>query len=95
MTGVGMDIKELHWMMDMFQSIDVGVVVLDRNYTVQVWNRFMENHSAIRSTSILGNNLFEKFPHIPVDWFKRKAETVFMQEPGIQHLGTTALCLQI
>ena len=78
MTGVGMDIKELHWMMDMFQSIDVGVVVLDRNYTVQVWNRFMENHSAIRSTSILGNNLFEKFPHIPVDWFKRKAETVFM-----------------
>lgn len=65
-------------MMDMFQSIDVGVVVLDRNYTVQVWNRFMENHSGIRSTTILGKDLFENFPHIPADWFKRKAETVFM-----------------
>ncbi|MGD8593093.1 MAG: GGDEF domain-containing protein [Gammaproteobacteria bacterium] len=74
----GMDIKELHWMMDMFQSIDVGVVVVDRRYAVQVWNRFMENHSGVRSTSIIGNNLFDKFPHIPVDWFKRKAESVFL-----------------
>ena len=45
MTDGAMDIKELHWMMDMFNSIDVGVVVIDRHYTVQVWNRFMENHS--------------------------------------------------
>jgi len=73
-----MDIRELHWMMDMFQSIDVGVVVVDRRYTVQVWNRFMENHSGVRSSSIIGNNLFDKFPHIPVDWFKRKAESVFL-----------------
>ena len=78
MSDGGMDIRELHWMMDMFQSIDVGVVVVDHNYTVQVWNRFMENHSGVRSTSIIGNNLFEKFPHIPVDWFKRKAESVFL-----------------
>ena len=78
MTGGGMDIKELHWMMDMFQSIDVGVVVLDRNYSVRVWNRFMENHSGIRSTVILGKNLFETVPQIPMEWFKRKAETVFM-----------------
>ncbi|WP_455210477.1 diguanylate cyclase [Kaarinaea lacus] len=78
MTDVGMDIKELHWMMDMFQSIDVGVVVVDRLYTVQVWNRFMENHSGVRSSSIIGHSLFEKLPHIPVDWFKRKAESVFL-----------------
>jgi diguanylate cyclase (GGDEF)-like protein len=56
----------------------VGVVVVDRRYAVQVWNRFMENHSGVRSTSIIGNNLFDKFPHIPVDWFKRKAESVFL-----------------
>jgi diguanylate cyclase (GGDEF)-like protein len=78
MTDGAMDIKELHWMMDMFNSIDVGVVVIDRHYNVQVWNRFMENHSGVGSTSIIGNNLFDKFPHIPVDWFKRKAESVFL-----------------
>jgi diguanylate cyclase (GGDEF)-like protein len=78
MSDGGMDIKELHWMMDMFQSIDVGVVVVDRQYTVQVWNRFMENHSGVGSSSILGSNLFNKFPHIPADWFKRKAESVFL-----------------
>jgi len=78
MTDAIGEMNELHWMMDMFQSIDVGVVVLDRQYTVQVWNRFMENHSGVRSSSIIGNNLFDKFPHIPVDWFKRKAESVFL-----------------
>lgn len=78
MTDAVVDINQLHWMMDMFNAIDVGVVVVDRQYTVQVWNRFMENHSGVRATSIIGNNLFAKFPHIPVDWFKRKAESVFL-----------------
>ena len=78
MTDSAMEMNELHWMMDMFQSIDVGVVVVDRQYTVQVWNRFMENHSGVRSSNIVGGNLFDKFPRIPVDWFKRKAESVFL-----------------
>lgn len=38
------DIREIHWLMDMFQSIDVGIIVLDRQYRVHVWNGFMGNH---------------------------------------------------
>ena len=30
------DINELHWLLDIVQSIDVGVVVLDRDYNVEV-----------------------------------------------------------
>lgn len=40
-----LDVSELHWLLDIVQSIDVGVVVLDREYRIQVWNSFMENHS--------------------------------------------------
>jgi diguanylate cyclase (GGDEF)-like protein len=78
MEGTSIDIKEFHWMMDMFQSIDVGVIVLDRQYRVQVWNSFMANHSGKRSTEVLGNNIFSSFKDLPEDWFKRKAESVFM-----------------
>ena len=41
------ELQEFHWMMDMLQTVDVGIVVLDRNFTVQVWNGFMESHSGL------------------------------------------------
>jgi diguanylate cyclase (GGDEF)-like protein len=78
MEGAAIDIREFHWMMDMFQSIDVGVVVLDRQYNVLVWNSFMANHSGVRPTEIIGKNMFTVFDNIPVDWFKRKTESVFL-----------------
>ena len=36
------DIKEFHWLLDIVQCIDVGVIVLDRQYQIEVWNSFME-----------------------------------------------------
>ncbi len=72
------EITELHWMMDMLQSIDVGLVVLDRDYTVHVWNSFMANHSGIAATDIIHKNIFDSLPDISEDWFKRKAESVFL-----------------
>jgi hypothetical protein len=32
--------------LELLDSIEVGIAVLDRNFTVQVWNKFLENHSA-------------------------------------------------
>jgi diguanylate cyclase (GGDEF)-like protein len=72
------DIHDLHWLMDMLQSIDVGLVVLDQKYNVQVWNNFMENHSGLSSAQSLGKNLFNLFPDISKEWFERKVRSVFM-----------------
>lgn len=41
------ELNELHWLLAIVQSIDVGVVVLDRDYRVEVWNTFMENRSGL------------------------------------------------
>lgn len=71
------DLKEFDWMMVLLQNIDVGIIVLDRNYHVQVWNTFMENHSGIKPQTIRNKKLFEMCPEIPEDWFKRKCEAVF------------------
>jgi len=72
------DIKEFHWLMDMLQSIDVGLLVLDRQYNVQVWNNFMVNHSGLSPSGIIGKNIFQSFQDVPETWFKRKAESVFL-----------------
>ncbi|MFT5593586.1 MAG: diguanylate cyclase [Oceanicoccus sp.] len=72
------DMTEFHWFMDILQTIDAGLVVLDRNYNIKLWNGFMENHSGIRPDQAKGNNLFDLFTEIDKEWFKKKAESVFL-----------------
>lgn len=70
-------LNDFHWLMDVLRSIDVGLVILDQNFNVEVWNSFMQNHSALRPDDILGCNIFEQFPELPEAWFRRKAQSVF------------------
>lgn len=71
-------LNELHWMMEVLHTIDVGLLVLDREYTIQIWNGFMENHSGLLPREVKGKLLFDLFDEIPQDWFRRKAESVFL-----------------
>lgn len=72
------DLANLHWMMDIIQSIDIGLVVIDRQYAVQVWNNFMENHSGLKPDHVRDRSLFEIFPDIPRVWFQHKLDSVFL-----------------
>ena len=47
-------LNELHWLMEMLHTIDVGLVVLDRDYSIQIWNGFMENHSGLLPREVKG-----------------------------------------
>jgi diguanylate cyclase (GGDEF)-like protein len=78
MSGDTTSVQDLHWLMDMLQSIDVGLIVLDRQYRVQIWNSFMENHSGLRPDGAIGRGLFELFPELDDAWLKRKTDAVFM-----------------
>lgn len=73
-------LNDFHWLMDVLQNIDVGLVILDREYNIQLWNSFMQNHSAMRPDEILGKNIFETFAELPEAWFKRKVQSVFVLE---------------
>jgi diguanylate cyclase (GGDEF)-like protein len=70
------DLNEFHWLLAIVQSIDVGVVVLDREYRVQVWNTFMENRSGVQPKDAQNSNFFSLFPEIDRAWFSRKVESV-------------------
>jgi len=69
--------SELHWLLDTLQSIDVGIVGVDHNREVQVWNGFMTNHSGISPGSAVGKQIFELFPGLDLDWMRRTLDTVF------------------
>jgi diguanylate cyclase len=71
------DMQGFHWVLDILQSVDVGLVVIDRHYNIHTWNLFMENHSNIKSTEVIGDSLFATFPEIPEQWFRNKSEAVF------------------
>lgn len=71
-------LNELHWLMEMLHNIDVGLVVLDKEYKIQIFNGFMENHSGYFPREVKDKVLFDLFEEIPKEWFERKSESVFL-----------------
>ncbi|KKN67449.1 hypothetical protein LCGC14_0461220 [marine sediment metagenome] len=76
MTTNESEAQSFHWLVDMLESVEVGLVVLDLEFRVQAWNSFMENHSGITSSKIRNRVLFELFPDIPQAWLTRKVDAV-------------------
>ncbi|NMH60346.1 sensor domain-containing diguanylate cyclase [Alteromonas ponticola] len=77
------EIAQLHWQHHLLSSIEVGIVVLDRECNVEVWNQFMENHSDILPSAICGTSLFDHFKEIDEKWFRAKADPVFSLESPV------------
>ncbi|WP_102798102.1 sensor domain-containing diguanylate cyclase [Bowmanella denitrificans] len=73
----GQQMEDLHWKLDLLDSIEVGIVVIDRDFRVKVWNEFMHNHSGIHPADIEQQSLFDHFAEIDQDWFRQKTEPVF------------------
>lgn len=73
-----LSIEEFHWHLGLLQDLDVGLIVLDDKYRIQLWNNFMANRSGVTDTQARDQNLFELFPELPADWFQRKLDAVFL-----------------
>ncbi len=71
------ELLEFHWMMDMIQTVDVGIVVFNRQFQIKVWNGFMEAHSGLLPTNVHDQSLFSLFPEIQTKWLQAKTRPVF------------------
>lgn len=58
--------------------VNVGVLVVDADYTVVRWNRFMTMHSGLAADDVLGRDLFAVFPDLPRRWLTQKLRGVFL-----------------
>ncbi len=61
-----------------FERIDVGIFVVDREMKVVLWNGFMARYSGIATEDALGRSLFELSPELPERWLRKKIESVFL-----------------
>lgn len=78
MENTSQDVAEVHWLLDMFQTVDVGLVVLTADYRIQVWNGFMENHSGLTPRQVRDRYLFDMFSEIDEEWLRRKCDPVIL-----------------
>ncbi len=74
------EIHDLHRYLTIIQNIHVGIVVIDRSYTVKIWNGFMEINSGVTGFKIIGKNFLEYFPDIKSSWLKEKITEAFQLE---------------
>ncbi|WP_123421998.1 GGDEF domain-containing protein [Gallaecimonas pentaromativorans] len=73
---MSLSLGELQQLLDVLQTLDVGLVIIDRQHKVQFWNDFMANHAGQGSEQVAGKSLFEIFPELPRQWLEQKTETV-------------------
>jgi len=59
-----------------FNTVNIGLVILDRDLRVQHWNRWMALHSGITSEEILGSSIFNFFPDLNNPRFLRNCQSV-------------------
>ena len=58
-------------------QLEIGVFAVDADMRVVLWNRYMAMHSGQAADSVVGRNLFERFPELPAKWLEKKIRNVF------------------
>ena len=57
-------------------QINTGVLIVDLEYRIVTWNRFLEVHANKSPKDAIGKNIFTVFPELPQRWFERKLSSV-------------------
>ncbi|MCM0082409.1 GGDEF domain-containing protein [Geomonas sp. Red32] len=59
-----------------FQNINLGLMVLDRDLRVRAWNRWMELHSSLSFAEVEGKSILQFYPHLAQPEFSRFFKSV-------------------
>ncbi len=57
-------------------QLNTGVLVLDLEFKVVMWNRFLQVHSNKAPDEVIGQRVTDVFPELPQRWFERKLKSV-------------------
>ena len=60
-----------------FDMVDIGLVILDRDLCVRYWNRWMQLHSSIQPDQITGSPVCDVFPNLNRPRFLNNCKAVF------------------
>ena len=60
-----------------FNTINEGIVILDKNLKVFKWNNWMSMHSGVSGEEIIGKTIHEFFPRLNAPWFLSNCKSIF------------------
>ncbi|HPX61325.1 MAG TPA: diguanylate cyclase [Deltaproteobacteria bacterium] len=63
-------------MAQIFETLSIGLVILDRELIVRHWNRWMSVQSGIPAEHIIGGHLFAHFPELDNNSFNKNCKMV-------------------
>ncbi|EPJ44888.1 MAG: hypothetical protein OFPII_31670 [Osedax symbiont Rs1] len=63
--------------LELLQFLDVGLIVINCDFKVQLWNNFMSNHRALPAVDALNQDLFKVCPDVPEIYLRHKLQSVF------------------
>jgi diguanylate cyclase (GGDEF)-like protein len=66
-------------------QLNTGILVLDAEYNIVMWNRFLQVHTDKVANNIIGHPIFIAFPEVPERWLSRKLDSVLQ-------LNTPSFC---
>jgi len=61
---------------DISNRLNTGILILDADFNILMWNRFLEVHANKGQRQVVGNSIFTVFPELPKNWFERKLSSV-------------------
>ncbi|MGL1891109.1 MAG: GGDEF domain-containing protein [Spirochaetaceae bacterium] len=71
-----MSVFGLELLSEINNNIELGLIVIDSDDNICLWNSFMVNHSTIKTVDVMGKELFDVFPALPKIWLKLKLKGV-------------------
>ena len=57
-------------------QLNTGILVVDENFNIVLFNRFLQVHTDKRAENIIGKSIFNTFPELPERWLTRKLSSV-------------------
>jgi len=66
-----------NWQSNLIQSIEVGILIIEKDYSLRDWNKFMQNHTNRAIEDVAGQSIFSIFPELDKNWFQNKCDPVF------------------
>jgi len=69
--------------LDLVQFLDIGLIVINCQMEIKMWNSFMTNHTAIEAHDALDKSLFSLCPDLPHDYLRRKFQSVITLQSAL------------
>jgi PAS domain S-box-containing protein len=76
-------LQEKSFLIDIFDSVPHGICVVDRAYTLILWNRVLEEWTGLKGEEIRGKNLLDYFSHLQENRYKKRMDQVFNGGPPV------------